>query len=70
MLTCDEVHSYTFISSNTQSHFPSDIPITFLMKAHAQVKNMQMRGAPGRPSLAINVSENTKFQVPKTEILP
>lgn len=70
MLTCDEAHSYTFLSSDTQSHFPSDIPITFLMKAHAQVKNMQMRGALGRPSLAINVSENTKFQVPKTEILP
>lgn len=40
------------------------------MKAQAQVKNMQMRGAPGRPSLAINVSENTKVQVPKTETLP
>lgn len=44
-------------------------PVTPHMKAHAHVKNMQMRGAPGRPSLAVNVSENTKFQVPETEIL-
>lgn len=29
--------------------------VTSYMKAHAQTKNMQMKGAPGRPSLAVNM---------------
>lgn len=42
--------------------------VTPHVKAHTQVKNMQMRGAPG--PLAANISEDTKFQVPNNKILP